>query len=185
MSPAGLSVRHGPACTRLRAASSRLGECDEQSRPVGLRPSGECAGRIDRRAQPSSRCQASARVWSALALLWLAFVVTAQAADINDHVPKGATMGLIKNSRRAVAAPTHLMDRDRGSGSGATNGSSTDQRLREVPRLVLMSAGMYAVGAVILFAVGLILEGVAVSVMAIATTICAVYLRRSHQRFTR
>jgi len=77
------------------------------------------------------------------------------------------------------------MDRDRGSGSGATNGSGTDQQLREVPRLVLMSAGMYAVGAVILFAVGLILEGVAVSVMAIATTICAVYLRRSHRRFAR
>jgi hypothetical protein len=75
------------------------------------------------------------------------------------------------------------MDPDRGSGSRATNCFSTDQRLLQAPRLMLMSVGIYAVAAVILFAVGLVLEGVAFAVMAIVTTIGAVYLRALHQRF--
>jgi hypothetical protein len=122
-------------------------------------------------------------MWSALALVWLAFGAYVQAADINNQVPKGARMSRFNSSRRAGAASTQPTDPDRGSGSAATNRFSTDQRLPEASRLMLMSVGMYAVAAVILFAVGLVLEGIAFAVMAIVTTIGAVYLRALHKRF--
>jgi hypothetical protein len=91
-------------------------------------------------------------------------------------------MSLFNSSRRAGAASIQPIDPDRGSGGGATDDVSTDQGLRDAPRLMLMSVGIYAVAAVILFAVGLVLEGVAFGVMAIVTTIGAVYIRALLQR---
>lgn len=91
-------------------------------------------------------------------------------------------MGRITNARRAGSAPTRPIDRNRGSGSRSTNRSSADELLREGPRVLLRSAGMFVIGAVILFVVGLVLEAVAFSVVAVFTVITAMYLRQKLSR---
>jgi hypothetical protein len=94
-------------------------------------------------------------------------------------------MGLISKSRRAGSPPTFRMHPDLGSGREVANRSSADRAQRDTIRAVLMSMGFSVVGAVTLFAVGLALEGVALSVYAVLALATAVWLRRVYRRLNR